>query len=200
MPVGTDIEILRPLKELKNSSKELEVVLLNLNIIVTKLQELLPFSNEKSKKIKKILRGGLFSPTSKNLRKLENAYVKTTDSVNELNAKIRKPTPDSSFSKILFLWLGKRVTGSRSLKLGLDNVNKVKVSVFTNSIIKYLSINSQGIIFKAINIGKLESVKEEQIKYLYAEITAYLVIMKKMNDFISDLEDKYKTFGLNKTF
>ncbi|HLD73249.1 MAG TPA: hypothetical protein VJA23_06740 [Candidatus Nanoarchaeia archaeon] len=179
--VNNDAKILKPLDSLYNKLGEIEKYLMNMHIIAGELQEEAPFKENNSKKVRKIIRGGLLAPARRNILKLNNCFTEVTGLMD------------------FYPQYGEKIT-SRSIydQLRKDWKNNRNIRVYLGEINLHLSDNHENPFIKAAKEGLYGDLKKENFEGLMVTIVALLSIVRKLKQDTVALRRSYVNYGIDR--
>lgn len=179
-----DPNILKPLNFIAEKLQEMEEILISLDLTAEKIREQVPFSVKNEAKVRRLIRGGVFSRTQRKLAKLNQNDAQITDKFQFYTGLGGKLNPSSEFSQAKDFWL---------------KTNKDNRKVYLSAIGLYLSYNMEGRIMKRLNEKKYAETTKEELAELRKKIASFISIVVKIKKEVKLVISDYKTAGLHQS-
>jgi len=184
--VNDDPKILKPLKSLTEKLESIVKYLAYFDLVVEKLRELAPFKKEDARKIRGIIRGGLFNPTRRNLIKLGRL-------INEVGGEMEfypqfggKVTPGSLYAQLKTYWSDKSERGKQR-------------RVCLATIESYLGFNQEGLVMASLRGNPADQISKEQLAGLRKNIAGLIGVINATKNDVEHLRSQYKHLGIHKS-
>ena len=176
--------IMDPLNSMSNKLSELRNIFLSLNIIIDNLIAEVPFSAEKKRKVRRIIRGRFYARTQQKLRDMNKLDSEISGLFNFYESAGAKLSRRSMFQEAKNDWTVKEKENRR---------------VYLSSIGVYLDYNIEGLIMKRLNEKKFEETTTEELKELKEKATGYLAIVESTKLSIKNVKEQYQATGIDRS-
>lgn len=186
MMTNDDSKILKPLDSMIEKLEQIIEYLAYFDLKVEDLRELAPFQKKDARKVRKIIRGTVFSPTRRNLIKLNRLITEVNGLMDFYIQYPGKVNPGSLYQKLKSSWEEKSESGK-------------KRRVCLAEIYHYLAFNQEGLVMKALGGSSSRQVSKEQLAELRKIISGLIAIINKTEGDVKYLKSQYKSLGIHKS-
>lgn len=181
-----DNRILEPLDSMTEKLEKVIRYLAYFDLTVEKLRELAPFKKEHTRKVRNVIRGGLTSPTRRNLIKLNRLIYEVDGLMNFYVQYGGRVTPRSLYQKLVSSWKDSSEEG-RKRRVCLAEIDK------------YLGFNREGLVMKALGENPSDKISRAQFEKLRDIIAGLISIINTTKNDVKHLKDQYHHLGIDKS-
>ncbi len=201
--VNKDPNILKPLNFIAEKLEEMEEILISLDLTMEKIMSEFQFksdtasyeSDRRRAKIRRLIRGGVFSRTQRKLAKLNQNDAQITDKFQFYTSLGGKLNPRSEFSQAKDFWV---------------KTNKDNRKVYLSAIGLYLSYNMEGRIIEELKkkdyverykvtgaLWRPNAMRSVDLEELRKKIASFISIVVKAKKEVKSVISDYKMSGLH---
>ncbi|MEK6937408.1 MAG: hypothetical protein AABX04_00040 [Nanoarchaeota archaeon] len=185
--VNDDPKILKPLDSMIEKLEKVIKYLAYFDLTVEKLRELAPFKKEDARKVRNIIRGGIFNSTRRHLIRMNNLITEVSGLIdfyaeysdNHFNLR-------SLYGQLRTSWTEKSETG-RQRRVCLATIDR------------YLGFNQEGLVMKALGGDSSDQVSKNQLAELRKMIAGLIGIINQTKGDVEHLKSQYKHLGIHKS-